>query len=63
MRLDKSGVGASAVPTGLGSAEAPEPHSDAIPSAGGFCINIRWGHIDRMTRCRHGRVICSECGL
>lgn len=28
-----------------------------------FVVNIRWGHLDRMPKCQHGRVICSECGL
>jgi hypothetical protein len=29
----------------------------------GFIVNVRWGHLDRMPKCQHGRVICSECGL
>jgi hypothetical protein len=24
-------------------------------------VNVRWGHLDRMPKCRHGRVICSDC--
>lgn len=28
-----------------------------------FRIVIRWGHLDRMPKCKHGRVFCRECGL
>lgn len=28
-----------------------------------FRVTVRWGHLDRMPKCEHGRVICKECGL
>ena len=28
---------------------------------GGVTVNFTFGHLDRMPRCQHGRVICRSC--
>jgi hypothetical protein len=37
--------------------------AESHPSRDRFRLNIRWGHLDRMPKCAHGRVICVSCGL
>ena len=42
-------------------ADGKDDEGVAMPT--GFRVTVRWGHLDRMPRCEHGRVICRECGL
>lgn len=56
----RSPSGRACAPSGLSrDASQAEP---LVPNAP-FRISVRWGHLDHMARCAHGRVICSECGL
>jgi hypothetical protein len=64
---DRGVLGASANADRVLSPSATEPevsaHSGDAPLRVPFVVNIRWGHLDRMVRCEHARVICHVCGL